>query len=69
MHLLKEELNVLTIPQLAEYLQVGRNQAYALTKTPGFPYIQIGKQLRVPKTLLEEWITKKALDNTDNIPA
>ena len=53
----------LTIEQAAAILRVGRTAAYALAQrylatdgAEGLPVIRIGRQLRVPRALLERWL-------------
>lgn len=38
---------MMTIPELAEYLRVHTNTAYAYIKTGKVPYIKIGRQIRI----------------------
>ena len=38
---------MMTIPELAEYLRVHTNTAYAYIKTGKIPYIKIGRQIRL----------------------
>lgn len=40
---------VLNVPELGEFLKIGRNQAYALAKSDRINSIKIGKQIRVPR--------------------
>lgn len=57
----------LTVEEAAEVLRLGRSRAYELTKrwretggAEGIPVVQLGRQLRVPKT----WILRQ-LDISD----
>ena len=47
---------LLTIKDIQEVFQCGKNYAYNLTKLKGFPTIKIGKKIFVPKDKLEKWI-------------
>ena len=47
---------LLTIQDLMKIFQCGKNYAYALTKLPGFPTLQIGKKIYIPAEGLEKWI-------------
>jgi len=49
--------DVLTVPQVAKFLQIGISKAYEIAGQEGFPAIRIGKSLRVPKKLLLEWLS------------
>lgn len=54
------ETNLLTIDEAREILRVGRNVMYELTKN-GLPHIKIGKQIRIPKEALLEWIREQTI--------
>ena len=47
---------LLTIKDIQEVFQCGKNYAYSLTKLKGFPTIKIGKKIFVPKDRLKKWI-------------
>jgi excisionase family DNA binding protein len=47
---------VLTVQQLADFLNIGRNAAYEQCHRPGFPALRIGKQLRIPRDALLRWL-------------
>lgn len=52
-----EDMNeLLTVKELQDYLGVGRSKAYEIVNAPDFPVLRIGRNIRVPKDLLEEWI-------------
>ena len=53
-------MGLLTVEEVAERLRVGKNVAYETVNKPGFPKIKVGRQIRVPEKLLEEWIVKQA---------
>ena len=53
----------LTVEEAAAVLRIGRSKAYELAReylatdgASGMPVIRLGKQLRVPRALLERWI-------------
>jgi len=48
----------MTVKDLQDYLGVGRAKAYELVNAPDFPVLRIGRSIRIPKNLLEEWIIK-----------
>lgn len=56
-----EKLTI-NVGELARQLGIGRNQAYSLCKTPGFPAIQIGKRIIVPVEPLQEWLREKGME-------
>lgn len=39
--------NVLTVPEIASYLRIGRTTAYELVKRGEIPSLKIGRQIRV----------------------
>ena len=47
---------LLTIKDIQEVFQCGKNYAYSLTKLKGFPTIKIGKKIFIPKEKLKKWI-------------
>ena len=52
---------VLSVPELAEVLHIGRNAAYGLVKSGQIRCIRIGKNIRIPQTALMDY-----LNHTDN---
>ena len=44
--------SVLTIPEAARLLRIGRNQAYEAAKRGEIPAFRVGRSLRVPKEAL-----------------
>lgn len=47
---------VLTVPQLADILHIGRNAAYDLVKSGAIRSIRIGRTIRIPKSALLEYL-------------
>ena len=45
-----------TVPELAKALGIGKNKAYELIKTEGFPVIYIGASIRIPIEALNKWL-------------
>lgn len=52
------DAQLLTADQLAKLWQIGRDQAYNLCHIPGFPCIRIGRNIRIIKSRLEDWLNK-----------
>lgn len=46
----------LTVLEMAEFLNVGRNTAYNLIHMEGFPINRIGRKVMIPRDKLIEWI-------------
>ena len=49
----------LSANQVAQVLGISRANAYTLMHSKGFPTIQIGKRMVVPKNKLIEWMEKQ----------
>ena len=49
-------MDLYTIQDMMEIFHCGKNYAYRLTKLPGFPVLQIGRKIYIPKKGLEKWI-------------
>ncbi len=54
------DTNLLTIDEARSILRVGRNVMYELTKT-GLPHIKVGKQIRIPREELMQWIKNQTI--------
>jgi len=54
--LLSDLPEMLTVLQVAEYLNVSRNTVYTWTNTGAIPSIKAGNTRRVRKAALVEWI-------------
>jgi len=53
-----QDTQLLTADQLAKLWQIGRDQAYNLCHIPRFPCIRIGRNIRIIKSRLEDWLTE-----------
>ena len=58
---LKDEPDVLTVPDVSRILRIGKNKTYELIHTRQISALKLGKRLLVPKTVLIEF-----LDNEKN---
>lgn len=47
-----------TVLEMAKALNVGRNKAYELVRTEGFPVIYIGSTIRIPIEALNRWLNE-----------
>ena len=52
---------MLSVPQVADVLGIGRTNAYELVKEKDFPYLKIGSRIVVPKDKFIAWIEEKVL--------
>ena len=50
---------LLTVKDLAEYLQVSERTVYRLLKGHEVPYVKVGKQWRFKKQMIDGWLEKK----------
>lgn len=51
-----------TVHELAALLNIGRNKAYELTKTQGFPAIRFGRRVVIPLEGLRKWLDQNGFD-------
>ena len=49
---------VFSVPELARILQIGRNSAYELVKSAQIRSIHIGKNIRIPKQALLDYLNQ-----------
>ena len=54
----QKEPVILQTKDLMKYLNLGRDRAYALMRTKGFPSIQLGKTFVVSKASLAKWLSQ-----------
>lgn len=47
---------LITVPEMAEFLRISRTKAYSLIKQSAFPLIKIGKCVRIDKEELLNWL-------------
>jgi excisionase family DNA binding protein len=47
---------ILTVIEMAEYLRIGRSKAYKLISDNEIKHIKVGKQIRIPKFAIDEWM-------------
>ena len=48
-----------TVEELASILGISRSCAYKLIREPGFPVVNIGRRVLIPRKALEKWINDK----------
>lgn len=56
---LKDYPDVLTIEHIQKILSIGRSKAYALIKNGSIRYFRLGRQIRIPKAYLLDFITDR----------
>lgn len=50
---------LLTVPQVAETLNIGKTKVYELIKREGLPIVRIGSVIRVSAASLAQWIAQR----------
>jgi excisionase family DNA binding protein len=53
----KEDLTILTVRDVAEYLRMSETKVYRLVKEHHLPAVRIGKTWRFRKDLLDDWLS------------
>lgn len=48
-------MEILTVKDIKNILNIGLNQAYDIIKMPGFPCVKIGRCYRIDKEQFEKW--------------
>jgi excisionase family DNA binding protein len=54
----KDDLTILTVREVAEYLRTSEAKVYRLANERRLPGVHIGKSWRVHKDLLDEWLSQ-----------
>lgn len=54
----EKEALLLTVPELARQLQIGKNTAYELCHRRDFPAVKIGRAVRINKAGLQGWLNE-----------
>lgn len=60
MNMFHEYGDILTVDELMEVLQIGRNSAYHLLNTRQIKSVKIGRIHRIPRENVVEYITQKS---------
>ena len=47
---------VLTVTELGQVLRVGRNTAYKYVRSGAVRYVQVGRQIRIPRSAVIEFL-------------
>ena len=59
----KDSPEILTVKQLASYLQMDEHTIYRLAKSGKIPAMKIGAEWRFKKNLIDKWIEEKSISN------
>lgn len=55
---------ILTVKQIAQYLQMDEHTVYRLARSGEIPSIKISGQWRFMKELIDKWIMKTSMERT-----
>lgn len=56
----KDNLTIMTVHDVAEYLRLSEAKVYRLVKERRIPVVRIGKTWRFRKDLLDDWLSECA---------
>lgn len=56
----------LTVAEVAQMLGIGLNNAYSLVGSGRLPSVKIGRQIRVSKKVLEDWLDRESGISREN---
>lgn len=59
---------LLTLEQVAEYLNVDKFTVYRLLSDKDLPAFKVGNQWRFKRRLIENWLAKNSSVNRKNVP-
>lgn len=59
----RNNLALMTVREVAEYLRVSPAKVYRLAKEGALPVLRIGKAWRFRKDLLDEWLVRQSTMN------
>jgi len=54
------DVHLLTVPEAAKFLRIGRNLAYELVARGEMPAVRLGRVIRVPRAGLEQWLEQRS---------
>jgi len=54
-----EHPKLITVPELQQILDIGRDTAYNLVRRRDFPSVKLGREYRIMPDKLNDWLTKQ----------
>ena len=57
-----EEKEIMTVKQVAEYLQMDEHTVYKLARSGQIPSIKIAGQWRFKREVIDKWISQESLE-------
>ena len=61
------EKEIMTVKQIAQYLQMDEHTIYRLARAGQIPAIKIAGQWRFKKEVIDKWINEKSIGNLNKI--
>jgi len=61
------EKEIMTVKQIAQYLQMDEHTIYRLARSGQIPAIKIAGQWRFKKDVIDKWINEKSIGNLNKI--
>lgn len=58
----RREPALLTVREMAAFLRIGKDLAYALAREGRVPVLRLGRRIVVPREALARWIERETLD-------
>jgi excisionase family DNA binding protein len=58
---------LLTVPEVARRLSLGRATTYLLVQRGALPVVRIGRSVRVPARALEQWVQQHTTGGEDTL--
>ena len=55
---------ILTVPQVAKYLQISRAKAYYMVSRKQIPHIRLGRNVRIRLSDFQKWLNLQAENET-----
>ena len=60
-----EEKEIMTVKQIAEYLQMDEHTIYKLARTGQIPSLKIAGQWRFKRDVIDKWISEESLERVN----
>ena len=58
---------LLTVPEAAVMLRIGRNLAYELVARGELPAVRLGRAIRIPRDVLHDWVRESAARSGESV--
>ena len=62
-----DEKEIMTVKQIAQYLQMDEHTIYRLARSGQIPAIKIAGQWRFKRDVIDKWINEKSIGNLNKI--